>query len=326
MSKEAPLSEKPESEKAEDVGPEDVGPIRIRDLFLFLLGDRESIRRVVHSPWSLLIGMFFVWTAGIARHYDLHELHSVTKWIWAPFLVAVVSSLLVFFFVFLCILAFSGKRTPNFFAQYASFYGAFLMTAPIAWLYAIPIEQFFDSDPLRSAQGNILLLAIVSLWRVVLTIRLVQVITKAPVWKIIFGVMFPLAVITFFASIVKSLDVVGIMGGAELTPTQEFKSAAYDMIIVASFWIGIVALVGICCPMGKEQRGRGFFTWKKGDAPKGALGAAALLLLAWIGIAFPFQRSTEMRQPRLLLEEQAATPKAPPETPKKIPSSGGRQE
>lgn len=300
-----------ENEEKESEAP--VGPLRARDLFLFLIGSRESITRVVRSPWSLVIGVFFVWTAGIARHYDFHLLHEVTKWIWAPFLVAAVTSSLVYVLVFLSILGFSGKRTPNFFLQYASFYGAFLMTAPIAWLYAIPLEQWLDSDPLRSAQGNIVLLAIVSLWRVVLTVRVVTVITQAPVWKTIFAVMLPLAVVTFFASILKSLDIVGIMGGVELTPTQEFKRDAYGLINISSFWIAILTLIGIFVPMGKARRGKGFFTWQLGPAPKGALVAGAVILLTWIGYALPFQLNSELREPRQKLEEMATT-KAGPET------------
>jgi hypothetical protein len=267
--------------------------------------------------------VFFVWTAGIARHYDFHPLLSVNKWIWAPFLVAAFTSFLVFCIAYLAIIGRSGRPTPNFFYQYASFYGAFLLTAPIAWLYAIPVEQLVDSDPMRSAQANIFLLAIVSTWRVVLMIRVLSVITSAPSWKILFSVLLPMAVVTFVASFLESLDIVGIMGGVEMTPTQEFKRDAYAIINGVSFWIAAVAFVGIWFPIGKEKRGLGFFTWEFRPIPKGAIGVALLVLVAWIGYAIPYQLNPELREPRVSLEEKAtvkAEPNGSDEMEKTTPS------
>src|SRR4051812_17654529 len=50
--------------------------------------------------------------------------------------------------------------------RWATFMALFWLTAPIAWLYALPVERVLD--PYRAAQANIALLSIVSLWRVLL--------------------------------------------------------------------------------------------------------------------------------------------------------------
>jgi hypothetical protein len=52
----------------------------------------------------------------------------------------------------------------------------FWMTAPSAWLYAIPVERFLDSY--HAALANIALLGIVSLWRVLLMSRIMSVLVE----------------------------------------------------------------------------------------------------------------------------------------------------
>lgn len=306
----------PAAEPASPGSTPEESTLRPRDLFLFLVGNRESIRRVVRSRWTLPIGVILVWTAGIARHYDFHPLLTTPKWLWAPFLVAASTSFLAFLFVYLGILGFSQRKGPNFFVQYLSFYGAFLMTAPIAWLYAVPVEHFLDADPLASARWNVALLAIVSLWRVGLIIRVIRVITRAPSWKIWFLVLLPLSCVTCLASISRSLDIVGLMGGAELTPAEEFRNSAYGFISVASFWIAVVCLIGACFPIGEENRGKGFFAFEGGSRPARALAAAGVVLLAWIAFSLPFQLDEKLREPRLSLEETAASHESEPPEPR----------
>jgi len=61
-------------------------------------------------------------------------------------------------------------------SQWATFMTLFWMTAPIAWLYAIPVERFLDSY--HAALANIALLGIVSLWRVLLMSRIMSVLVE----------------------------------------------------------------------------------------------------------------------------------------------------
>ncbi|MEN9018957.1 MAG: hypothetical protein ABF370_00435 [Verrucomicrobiales bacterium] len=51
------------------------------------------------------------------------------------------------------------------------------MTAPIAWLYALPLEQWMD--PVAAARGNVWLLVIVSLRGVLLISRVASVLSGA---------------------------------------------------------------------------------------------------------------------------------------------------
>src|SRR5207245_4538618 len=86
--------------------------------------------------------------------------------------------------------------------QWATFMAAFWMTAPIAWLYAIPVERFLDSY--HAAQANIALLSIVSLWRVLLMSRVLAVLfeihfLRALGW-VLFAAPLEVIVVVFFGA------------------------------------------------------------------------------------------------------------------------------
>lgn len=281
------------------------------DPLLFLIGHKGAIQRIASSPWALLVGVILVYTAGIARHYDFHQLHIETKWMWAPFLVVLVSSFLIYMFLHISFYNNDGtKEMKPFMSQYLSFLGLFMMTAPIAWLYAIPIEHLWPKQPLACAKFNIALLAIVSLWRVVLMILVVRFVTGVD-WPYAVSCIFgPASVEAFFGSISKSLDPVAMMGGIELSPTEEFLQQAYYNISTISLIIAIPSFfIFIAACLAKTELK--IFQFKSTSFPKGAIGLAVILLFVWIGIALPFQINSGLRQPRLELEKMAEKPLAP---------------
>src|SRR5690606_14846322 len=66
--------------------------------------------------------------------------------------------------------------------DYLSFMALFWMTAPIAWLYAIPAERLLE--PMAAARLNLAFLAVVSVWRVLLITRVLSVLTGGSMWPI----------------------------------------------------------------------------------------------------------------------------------------------
>lgn len=279
--------------------------LRASDIFLFQLGNANAIRRIITSPWALLVGVVLVWTAGIARHYDFRRLHIEHQWIWAPFLVVLVSSFLIYSIFHLACYAGRGSGA-RFFRQYAGFFSAFLFTAPIAWFYAIPIEHAFPGDPLTCAKINIGLLALVSFWRVWLMTRMLVVASKAG-WVLCLGtVLLGASIEAFFGGIFKQLDVVGLMGGFELSPTQEFLSSSYSFIVTGSIVSAVIALLMVIIGRYYETREEPFPGFGDLSAkPKGALIGVGVLLMVWQGIATPFQLNQELRKPRIELEKLA---------------------
>src|ERR1700751_1245326 len=121
-------------------------------LLRFLIGDRAAILQLAGSRWTLLIGLLFVLSAGFAREYDGEDLLHEPWHLLLPMAASLVSSFLLY-----CILygfsTFNRQDGPSFFAGYRSFLSLFWLTAPLAWLYAIPYERFLD--PLPATQANL---------------------------------------------------------------------------------------------------------------------------------------------------------------------------
>lgn len=113
-----------------------------------------------------------MFSAALAREYDA-EFIPRRPWIM---LVPLAASLVSSFFLFCCLWSAAarrdGKRLP-FWRNYLPFLGLFWLTAPLAWLYAIPFERFLS--PVDAIQANYALLGLVASWRVLLMIRVAQV-------------------------------------------------------------------------------------------------------------------------------------------------------
>lgn len=286
--------------------------LRAKDIFLFLIGNSESIRRVVRSPWSLVAGVLLVWSAGITRHYDLHNLIEQHRWMWAPFLVVIVSSFLIYFCLYFAFLRRrkGEEKGPGFFRQYPSFLGAFLLTAPIAWIYAIPVEHFTNADALASAKWNMGFLAIVSFWRVGLIAKVIVVMTKSPWWKALIVVFFPASVEAMLASSFEVMDIVGMMGGIELAPSEQFRVNSLEVISNVSLWIILATFITIWIPLKTVPTDIDGFVFVRQPAPRNALIAAALCLVAWFGYCLPFQINAELREPRQSMDRYVLREKA----------------
>ena len=91
-----------------------------------------------------------------------------------PLAASLASSFILWTILWLAAMTADGK-SPPFWKNYRAFLGLFWLTAPLAWLYAIPVERFLD--PVAAVEANYLLLAIVATWRVLLMIRVAQVFT-----------------------------------------------------------------------------------------------------------------------------------------------------
>ena len=93
--------------------------------------------------------------------------------------------------------------------------GLFWMTAPIAWLYAIPVERFFGSY--SAAVANITLLGVVSLWRVLLMSRVIQVVTGRSYFRatlrVVMAASFEVLAVFFLGPISFSSRILAGMGG-----------------------------------------------------------------------------------------------------------------
>lgn len=201
--------------------------MRIGTLFRYLIGNRQAIQEIAADPWALGPGLLFVLSAALARDYDGEDLFSEPWRLLLPLGASVLSSLILFTLAFGLLIKLDEPR-PSFLAAYRSFLGLFWMTAPLAWLYAIPYERFLS--PVDAAEANLWTLAVVACWRVLLMIRVLMTLMGYGAVAATFLVMVfadGVALTLLYAS---PLPVIQIMGGIRLSDRDRLVQAATRMV------------------------------------------------------------------------------------------------
>jgi hypothetical protein len=215
-------------------------------LIRFLFGDREAILRLAASRWTLVIGLLFVLSAGLAREYDGEDLLHEPWHLLLPLGASLPASFVLFNLAFLRPWR-SGPRI-GYWSAYLSFLGLFWMTAPLAWLYAIPYEHWFDE--IGSMRANFRTLGLVALWRVALMSRVLIVLLDYPWRWAIQIVVFSSALVAGVALASLGPPVILGMAGIRESPVEAALNAAklqgwMGLICSAPFWCagGIEAIV-----------------------------------------------------------------------------------
>ena len=261
--------------------------MRTTDLFRYIFGRREAIQRVAASDAAIWTGVLLVLLTAIARNYDQTSItENPLMWVFGPLLFSVVSGTWIYAVVY-GVFTRMAEPISSGWSRWRSFMGLFWMTAPIAWLYAIPVERMLDSY--AAAQANIVLLAVVSLWRVILMARAVQVTTTVSFLMALMWVLFAAAVealVVFFFGGVFAQAIMRGMGGMRNSPEEELIYQAMSTAFSAALF-GAPVLLVLCflwkpkyplTPLPRIEAAQ--FHWKP-------LVAAALF---WIGVAVIPQR------------------------------------
>lgn len=256
----------------------------------FLIGDASAIRDIAREKVALFAGAVLVLTAGIAREYDQTYFFSEPHKYFEPLFISVVSCFIVYLFV--SPLNQAATATDSRWIEFGQFLALFWMTAPIAWLYAIPVERFLS--PSDAARANIGLLCIVAGWRVILISRAISVLSKSSFARSLFSVLIPAAGLVFFASVGTSLSLIRLMGGMRYSPEESVIAAAAETGFGASIVVGLIAIVAMTImkkstePVNPEEQIDGRFP----------LVALLIVLSFWIASAF-------YSQPKLRMSHEA---------------------
>ncbi|MGB0578711.1 MAG: hypothetical protein ACPGVU_03320 [Limisphaerales bacterium] len=180
-------------------------------IFKFQFGNREAIEKVARSRASIWTGIILVLITTIPRNYDqIFITENPLKWTFGSLLFSIVSGTCIF------IVAYqvgtwrseNKNRQEKESSNWRCFMGMFWMTAPTAWLYAIPVERWLD--PVSAASANLTLLAVVSTWRVWLITRCLSV-----VCGIHFSRVLPWVLVTASAEVVV-VSLFGVIAGRVL--------------------------------------------------------------------------------------------------------------
>ncbi len=254
--------------------------MRPSDLFLYLFGHRGAIERIASTRHAWLIGAILVLTAGIARNYDHLDLLRQPEWFVGPFVASLVSIVFIFLWI-------SGPLRLHKAGGYRRQVGTFLilawLTAPCAWLYAIPVESI--TDIMTATKWNIAFLGIVAFWRVAIIVRAVSVLTELSWVRTLPLVLAPAALEAMLGSFFKGLSLVGIMGGIRLPPETKLLVHAANTTTTVSFFLFITFLIVGFFVKGVAQKP--LFRPTAGTS-RSLIGTTLLIFLAWAAIAVPW--------------------------------------
>jgi len=226
--------------------PQVGGRFTLLTLARFFCGDWRAILIIANSPAALLLGFLFVISAGFAREYDGEYLLAEPWHIFIPLGASLATSFILYSMLY-GVGYLSGLKAAPFLSGYRRFLILFWMTAPLAWLYAIPWERFCSAgDAMRF---NLYLLALVAVYRVLLITRVASVFYRARFFSVFVVVMVFADAIALAAISVIPQPVISMMGGIRHSESEMviFETTAVVVIlgmITGPFWlIGVVLTV-----------------------------------------------------------------------------------
>lgn len=215
--------------------------LRIADLWAYMLGSRTSIERFGRWRGTIWLGLLFVLSAGLAREYDREDLLHEPWHLLLPLGVSLVTSLILYTWLFLECWRSGARTLATFLPGYWQFLGWYWLTAPLAWLYAVPYEQFLS--PLAATQLNYLTLAIVALWRVLLMIRIAHIAYGMAVGRAAVLVLAFATVVAFLAVNLAPKPIFDVMAGVRLSDEESFIQGVWLFVTFFGFWIGVLLLI-----------------------------------------------------------------------------------
>jgi len=252
--------------------------LTIRTVLKFLFFDAEAIRTFATHRSSLWVGFLFVVAAGFAREYDGEYLLAEPWHLAIPLAASLIGC---FFMTALIYIAawFNGEKEVGPVKTFVVFLACYWMTAPMALVYGIPVERFLS--PGEATRANLIFLAIVAAWRVLLMIRCVNVLYENKKWHAVMIVALFSDVLAMVAMAYVPGPIMMIMGGVRLTESESLIQAARIYMQLFGFLsmpVWIIGYLMLCFkrpPEGKE--------WKLFSDKETEVGIERKLL--WLAIA-----------------------------------------
>jgi hypothetical protein len=269
----------------------------IETLVRYLIGDRQAILALAADRRAVWVGLLFVLSAGFAREYDGQDLLRDPWHLFVPLIASLAASFLLFLVT--CSRLFPQREDrPPFLSAYRSFLILFWMTAPLAWLYAVPYERFLSAGD--ATRANLWTLAIVAAWRVLLMTRVVSVVTARGPWPSFFLVMAFADAVALAAVAVMPKPIIPIMGGVRYTESEQAVLSATVTVFVGGMFSAPIWLIGAIAAFSTGKP-----VWQVPAIPpspspigRGAWIVSVASLLVWLPI-LPFTQNEQQLRTRV---------------------------
>ena len=154
--------------------------------------------------------------AGFAREYDGEDLLREPWHVLLPLAASLVTSALLYLLV--SGIAWGHAEQPSSLVGYLDFLGLYWLTAPLALVYAIPVERLLPAAD--ATRANLWLLGLVALWRVLLMARVISVLYRIGFFTAFFIVMLFADTVAAILLGMTDLPIVAIMGGIRLSESE----------------------------------------------------------------------------------------------------------
>ena len=273
--------------------------VSLSTLGRFLIGQRDAIQQISASRDALWLGLLLVLSAGFAREYDGEDLWHEPWHLLIPLAASVASSFLLFVLVHV-VASMRGVRDP-FWVGYRRLLTLYWMTAPLAWLYAIPFERFTTAP--NAVAANLILLGIVALWRVILMTRVIALLYHCHWLAALFVVMLFADAVAVTAIILTPRPVVELMGGIRHTESEQVILNVTCAIQGWGILLLPVWLIGVICVavFGRNKDSRPWQTPASNSqvrwtVSKPAWAMAVLAVVIWLPVLPQIQIEQQNRR------------------------------
>jgi hypothetical protein len=213
--------------------------VRIRTLLAFLIGNRQAIQEIASNRSALWVGLLFVFSAAFARDYDGEDLLHEPWRLLIPLGASLAASFLLFSVAYALAIS-KGASVWRFFPACRSFLRLFWLTAPLAWLYAIPYERFLDAPD--AVRANLWTLGLVAVWRVAIIVRTISVTMYFHPAAALCLVMTFADVLVLWLMSYLPFPIFELMGGIRLSEADEVRRGTAQTLILGGvctipFWL-----------------------------------------------------------------------------------------
>ena len=262
--------------------------MNLRTIASFQLGKRHAIEAVAENRASFVTGLILALLTAIPRNYDQTYILESPFWLFGPLLFSFFSGSFLFWMLYSGFIRrhLEAPETVSRAAQWRSFMSLFWMTAPVAWLYAIPVERFLNSY--QAGAANLALLFVVSSWRILLMARIVSVLQQIRFVRAVGWVLIPACLEIVFIVVLGgtlSSQIMAGMSGMLNSPEKALLVAAMGNVFTAALILLPIVLImllvwrftGTARPFPAASNDS-LSAWQ-----------LALLVLIWTAIAVPAQ-------------------------------------